>query len=151
MGMKFDSETKDEILAEINMTPLIDIMLVLLIVFMVTSSISLESGLDIELPKTSTKTEQKSSSVVIVSLDVNGKTSIQGKNIEFANLKEELALALKKEKSEEVIFEGDSKSTLGRMIEVMDIAKSAGALKFAVATEGSDGNGSGGEEKTRSP
>lgn len=135
MGLRFDQENNDEILAEINMTPLIDIMLVLLIVFMVTSSITLESGLDIQLPKTSTKTEQKSNNVVIISLDANGNISIQGKKIVATNVKEEIANALTREKSDEVIFEGDTTSTIGKMIEIMDIAKASGAQKFAVATD----------------
>ncbi|MBF0314527.1 MAG: biopolymer transporter ExbD [Oligoflexia bacterium] len=142
MALRFDNDTKEDILAEINMTPLIDIMLVLLIVFMVTSSITLESGLDIELPKTSAKTEQKSNNVVIISLDAAGTVSIQGKKIEKkdqVDLKAEIASALTREKSDEVIFEGDTSSTVGKMIEIMDIAKSAGAQKFAVATDTASG------------
>ncbi|MBF0360230.1 MAG: biopolymer transporter ExbD [Oligoflexia bacterium] len=126
----------DNILAEINMTPLIDIMLVLLIVFMVTSSITLESGLDVELPKTSSKTEKKESNIVIISLDAKAHISVQGKKVEDSNmLKEIIQKALAHEKTDEVIFEGDTTSTVGRMIEIMDIAKSAGAQKFAIATE----------------
>jgi biopolymer transport protein TolR len=52
MGKMSDGDDDDDIVAEINMTPLIDIMLVLLVVFMVSSSVALESGMDIELPKT---------------------------------------------------------------------------------------------------
>lgn len=131
-----DSDDKEgEILAELNLTPLIDIMLVLLIIFMVTSTIALESGLDIDLPKTQGETKAKSSNAVIISLDSNAVVSVQGKKVDFENLSKVIKEGLAQEKTDEVIFEGDTKSTLGRMIEIMDIAKKSGAQKFAIATE----------------
>jgi len=126
----------DEILSEINMTPLIDIMLVLLIIFMVTSSISLDSGLDIDLPQTSSgKGKKKKPEAIIVSLDKEGRIFIQGQEILFEQVRDKIAEALTAEQTELVIFEGDRTATLGRAIEIMDIAKAAGAKKFAVATE----------------
>lgn len=136
--MSFGSkkENGDEILSEINMTPLIDIMLVLLIIFMVTSSISLESGLDIDLPKTSNSANTKEGSAVIISLDQEGHLSVQGKKVTTEQLSTAIKTALVDEKTQLVVFEGDTKSTLGRMVEIMDVAKLAGAEKFAIATEG---------------
>ena len=58
-NMNQNSGDEEDIVSEINMTPLIDIMLVLLIIFMVTSTAALESGLDIELPKTQITNEKK--------------------------------------------------------------------------------------------
>lgn len=132
INLKNDDE---QIVAEINMTPLIDIMLVLLIIFMVTSSVSLDSGLDIDLPKTSSKTETKEGQAVIVSLDVSGIISVQGKKVEGAELQAAISGYLQSEKTQTVIFEGDQKANLGRVIEIMDIAKKAGAEKFAIAAE----------------
>ena len=117
------------------MTPLIDIMLVLLIIFMVTSSISLESGLDIQLPKTKSKTTSQDGKAVIVSLSEKGLISVQGVRTEFAQLKEKIAAAIKSSKSDLVVFEGDQQSRLGMAIEIMDIAKSAGAARFAIAAD----------------
>jgi biopolymer transport protein ExbD len=133
INLKNDEE---HIVAEINMTPLIDIMLVLLIIFMVTSSVSLDSGLDIDLPKTSSKIESKEGQAVIVSLDVSGIISVQGKKVEDAELQSAISGYLQSEKTQTVIFEGDQKANLGRVIEIMDIAKKAGAEKFAIAAEG---------------
>jgi biopolymer transport protein ExbD len=133
INLKNDEE---HIVAEINMTPLIDIMLVLLIIFMVTSSVSLDSGLDIDLPKTSSKIESKEGQAVIVSLDVSGIISVQGKRVEGADLQNAISGYLQSEKTQTVIFEGDQKANLGRVIEIMDIAKKAGAEKFAIAAEG---------------
>ena len=135
MGIKLDPNDSDSIIAEINMTPLIDIMLVLLIIFMVTSSISLESGLDIDLPKSQISSGSKEGSAVLVSLDRHGSISVQGKAVGMDGLKVAIAQAIADEKSSLVVFEGDRDSNLGKTIQIMDIAKSAGADKFAIATE----------------
>ena len=135
MGMKLQSGDDQEIMADINVTPLIDIMLVLLILFMVTSSLSLESGLDIKLPKSSSKSEKKSGNAIVISLNREGGISVQGKVIEVNELKETISLALKKSEEKLVVFEGDTNATLGRTIQLMDIARSAGAENFAIATD----------------
>lgn len=127
----------DQIMADINMTPLIDIMLVLLILFMVTSSVSLESGLDVELPQVAGNTENKEGSAVIISLDSTGQLSVQGKRTPLENLGPAIKDAMVTEKTGLVILEGDRKSKLGNAVQIMDIAKAAGATKFAIAAESS--------------
>jgi biopolymer transport protein ExbD len=128
-------DDNDEIIAEINMTPLIDIMLVLLIIFMVTSSVSLESGLDIDIPNTVSETNKQEGRSVLVSLDKDGKISVQGKIVDWNSLQSTITEALKSEKTGLVVFEGDKSSQLGMAVEVMDVAKAAGAEKFAIAAE----------------
>lgn len=130
----------DEIMADINMTPLIDIMLVLLIIFMVTSSLSLESGLDIDIPKTSSQTKNQEGASVVISLDKSGALSVQGKIASWESLKEDVTFALKEAKTATVVFEGDQKSSLSEAIRAMDIAKEAGAEKFAIAAEAAPAN-----------
>lgn len=134
MGMKIDSDHED-IIADINMTPLIDIMLVLLIIFMVTSSISLESGLNIDIPKTSSSTTKNESNIIIISLDSNGTLSIDGQRTNLENLKLLLSKVIQEKGSSSVIFEGDQDASLGKMISIMDLAKEAGATNFAIAAE----------------
>ena len=134
--MSFNLKNEDdEILSEINMTPLIDIMLVLLIIFMVTSSVSLESGLDIDLPDSTSKGKASSNNAVVVSLESEGTVLVQGQKVQFEFLKDAISQALMKEKTKLVILEGDQASKLGLAVNVMDIAKEAGAVRFAIATE----------------
>jgi biopolymer transport protein ExbD len=135
VAFKLGDGDNEEIMAEINMTPLIDIMLVLLIIFMVTSSISLESGLDVDLPDSVSKGQSKEGSAVVVSLLSDGRIAVQGTVIEKENLGTRISEALATEKTELVILEGDQASRLGMAVEIMDIAKAAGAVKFAIATE----------------
>lgn len=140
MAIKMDDSDDKGIMAEINMTPLIDIMLVLLIIFMVTSSVSLESGLDIDLPTSKAETSKKESDAVVLSLDLEGNVSIQGSQVggDEEALLAQISQALSDAKTSVIIFEGDQKASIGRMVELMDIAKKAGATQFAVATESSD-------------
>ena len=129
------NDNDEEILADINMTPLIDIMLVLLIIFMVTSSVSLESGMNIDLPDSTAKGKATSNDAIIVSLQSEGAISVQGKLTDYKNLKEVISDALKNAKTNLVILEGDQASKLGLAVTVMDIAREAGAVQFAIATE----------------
>lgn len=134
MTMKTD-QPQEEVVAEINMTPLIDIMMVLLIIFMVTSSVGLESGVDVSLPASSSNTQfQKDDEGVIVSLNSKGEVYIQGKSV-GDNLEEILKKELDGSPSKLIVFEGDREATLGKAISIMDVAKKVGALKFAIATE----------------
>lgn len=135
MALNLKDDKTEDVNPDINMTPLIDIMLVLLIIFMVTSSISLESGLDIDLPETKSKTTPQESDAVLVSLDVKGEVSIQGKKVLFEKVEETIRSALADSKSSMVVLEGDRTSNLGRAIQIMDLAKVAGAKKFAIAAE----------------
>lgn len=137
--MIFHDESEDaqeKIMGEINMTPLIDIMLVLLIIFMVTSSISLESGIDVTLPEaqTPTKFSKDNENGIIITLNQAGTIFIQGKETKSEELEPALAKALQEANTELVIFEGDKQATLGKTIELIDLAKKLGAKKFAIAT-----------------
>jgi biopolymer transport protein ExbD len=135
--MAFGSnDQKDEIVSEINMTPLIDIMLVLLIIFMVTSSISFDSGMNIDLPKASQKQQSvEPAESVVVALDKAGQLFVQGKKVDKDILVSSIQKSLQESKTKTVIFQGDLKSTLASTVEIMELAKKAGAEQFALATE----------------
>lgn len=136
MSMKIGNDDDDaEIVAEINMTPLIDVMLVLLIVFMVSSTAALESGMDIELPKTALTNEKKEAEILVISLGKDGNVAIQGKKVPAAEITRSIASELKTLKTDSVILEGDTGANLGRAVELMDMAKVAGAKNFSIAAE----------------
>ena len=134
--MKIGNDDDDaEIVAEINMTPLIDVMLVLLIVFMVSSTAALESGMDIELPKTSLTNEKSEAEILVISLAKDGNVAIQGKKVLPEDITRSIASELKILKTDSVILEGDTGANLGRAVELMDMAKVAGAKNFSIAAE----------------
>ena len=132
--MKSWKEDNNKILAEINMTPLIDIMLVLLIIFMITSSVQLDSGLKIELPDFSGIPDQISSPIII-SMEGRGRVFLQGQPISLPGLENELKVLLLKSQEKEVILQGDRRSFLEDIVKLMEIATRAGATSFSIATK----------------
>lgn len=127
------SDEDEEIIAEINITPLTDIFLVLLIIFMITSSALIESAAQIDLPKVS-KTEAVSRSVV-VTLTANGGISVNQKKVSEEGFTEELRKALAQSSEKLVILEGDRDAILGDAVRILEMAKEAGADKIAIAAE----------------
>jgi biopolymer transport protein ExbD len=135
MGKMSDGDDDDDIVAEINMTPLIDIMLVLLVVFMVSSSVALESGMDIELPKTALTNQKKEAEILVISLSKDGHVAVHGKQVKTEEISRKIASSLAELKTDSVILEGDTSANLGKAIELMDMAKVAGAKNFSIAAE----------------
>ena len=133
--MNSGDDEDDAIVAEINMTPLIDIMLVLLIVFMVSSTAALESGMDIELPKTSLTNPKKESEILVISLSKDGHVAVHGKAVKSEEISRKIASSLAELKTDSVILEGDTSANLGKAIELMDMAKVSGAKNFSISAE----------------
>jgi biopolymer transport protein ExbD len=133
---KFDDKTDEDIVAEINITPLTDIFLVLLIIFMITSSALIESGANINLPEVS-KTETVSRNVV-VALTTSGKIFINEKEITKDDFEAELKKALAQSNTKVVILEGDKDALLGDAVKLISQAKDAGAKEIAIAAEKSE-------------
>jgi biopolymer transport protein ExbD len=141
MGLKTlgqgEGEDSGAIVAEINITPLTDIFLVLLIIFMVTSSVMSQMGVDVNLPKASNATSQSQPDGVIVTLLPDGKIRVNQKEIlpgKYSEMAQIIQTAFTKTSSRLIILEGDRQAFLGSAIEVMDFARKAGAEKFAIAT-----------------
>ena len=133
-----DSTDDPGIVAESNITPLTDVFLVLLIIFMVTSSVMSQSGVEVNLPQASNATSQAQPEGVIVTLLPGGAVRINNqpelKIGDFDRLEADLKVVFTATKSRLVILEGDRQAFLGSAIQVMDSARKAGAEKFAIAT-----------------
>lgn len=138
IGRRGNGEEEDgSIVSEINITPLVDIFLVLLIIFMVTSSVMSQMGVDVQLPKASSQTAQSQSEGVIITLLSAGRLKVNGQMLpagRISELESVLKAAFSQTKSRLVILEGDRQAFLGAAIEVMDTARKAGADRFAIAT-----------------
>ncbi len=136
INLKNDNSSDDSIITDINVTPFIDIMLVLLIIFMVTSSVTFQTGLEVDIPKISSKTEGKKSPVaVLISVDNKGGIFVDGTSVSISELEERIKLALSKNKTDMIILQGDKASSLQNTLNIIDIAKKAGAQKFAIAAK----------------
>lgn len=132
--MAFNQKNDDEIISEINLTPLIDIMLVLLIIFMVTSSVATDEGLDIKMPQAKTKAKTLEQESIQILAKANGKLFLQKNEVSLKDLRQALAKIIKVKDNGFVVFKGDKKTTLELVTQIMDISNKAGATRFAIAT-----------------
>ena len=118
---------------EINITPMLDIVFIMLIFFIVTTSFVKEVGLDVNRPSNAPIKEQKISEVVAIRIDENGTISVQNREVDIravrANIESELAT--KPEAS--VVVISDRNADAGILVKVIDQARVAGAEKVSLA------------------
>src|SRR5215469_3756268 len=118
---------------EINITPLTDIFLVLLIIFMVTASVAVESATHVNLPVAqNTSPENKG---VLVTYTANHELFINSKDVPEQDIEAELHDALSRVDAKIVVFQGDRTVLLGDMVRILDLAKAAGAEQIAIAAQ----------------
>lgn len=126
-------DSNSEIVAEINITPLTDIFLVLLIIFMITSSAMIESGGKVNLPKAvATRSESRGTTVT---LTPKHEIFVNQKKVTEESLEKTLQEALSASPDKTVILRGDKDVLLGETVKVMSIIKRAGATEIAIAAE----------------
>jgi biopolymer transport protein ExbD len=118
---------------EINITPLTDIFLVLLIIFMVTASVAVESATHVDLPTATTTTPENKG--VIVTYTTDHELFVNSKDVPEREFEPALHDALARVDEKIVIFQGDRTVLLGDMVRVLDIAKAAGAEQIAIAAK----------------
>ena len=126
---------RGNIVAEINVTPLTDVYLVLLIIFMITTSAMVKPAADVNLPETSD--EQEETQGVMVTMTPAKQIYVGERNIEGDDAAVVSALkdALARAKQKVVILAGDRQVVLGEVVRVLALAKEAGASGFALASE----------------
>jgi len=118
---------------QINITPLTDIFLVLLIIFMITASISVESAAHVGLPLAENTSPEKRG--VVVTYTVDHEIFVNSKDIPSSELEGVLREALAKIDPKIVIFQGDRKVVLGDLVKILRVAKAAGADQIAIAAK----------------
>jgi biopolymer transport protein TolR len=120
--------------AEINMTPFIDVMLVLLIVFMVAAPL-LTSGVPLDLPQTAAKPLDVDKQPVTISVDEKGRVYLMDKPVEDAALLETLKAILANGPDERIYVRGAKLVGYGRVAQVMSMITAAGYKRVALVTE----------------
>jgi biopolymer transport protein ExbD len=126
-----DGENGESIVAEINITPLTDIFLVLLIIFMITSSAMVESGPKVDLPEAGvTSSETKG---IIVTVDEQENIFVNGSATTREQLGEGLRQAVESSDVKRVVLQGDKAVLLGDVVYILDEARAAGASEVAIA------------------
>ena len=128
-----DEATGDDIVAEINITPLTDIFLVLLIIFMVTTSVISTQGKDVDLPSSAVASSTPQG--VSVTITAEGQIQVNDQVVKAEALPAALKAALDKQREKVVILRGDRKVLLGEAVNILDVAQQAGATGIALATK----------------
>jgi biopolymer transport protein ExbD len=129
-----DGEEGEGIIAEINITPLTDVFLVLLIIFMVTSSVIANTGKKVDLPE-AVQQSQTPPKAVNVTITEDGLVQVNDQAVKLEQLRAHLEKALKATDDKTVILRGDRKVVLEQAVYVLDQAQLAGAEGFALATK----------------
>src|SRR6478736_3270308 len=119
------------IVAEINVTPLVDIMLVLLIIFMLTAHLIAKQAIEVELPRASQATTLKPTTLA-VTLTREGSIYLNDKPVTPDALRSAVAAAVAKDPKVQVVISGDKAVSHGRVVWVLDLVKSLGVTSFAI-------------------
>ncbi len=121
-------------MSEINVTPMVDVMLVLLVIFMVTAPL-LTVGVTVDLPKTKASAIPGEDEPLAVSVDVKGDIYLQDAQIELAGLVPRLVAITGNNPEIRIFIRGDKGIDYGRVMEVMGTINAAGFRKVALITE----------------
>jgi len=140
MGMQTSNGGGRSVLSEINVTPFVDVMLVLLVIFMVTTPI-LYQGVDVSLPKTDSQAmpsldrERK----VVITLNSEGEIFIEKEQFSLSELRIEIRTLMsekgKEVREEDVFLRADTNVPYGTVVEVMSEIRNAGVTKLGLITE----------------
>ena len=124
-------------MSDINVTPLVDVMLVLLIVFMVAAPL-MTTGVPIELPKTQAKQLATPSEPLTISVQADRKVFIDKSEIALTDLAAKLQSLAKNGNDEQLMVRGDTNVPYGAIMEVMGVLNSAGFSKISLVTTPAD-------------
>src|SRR5262249_3883756 len=119
------------IIAEINVTPLVDIMLVLLIIFMLTAHLIARQAIEIELPRASQSTAVPPTTLAIA-LKADGAIYLNDKPVTPAALREAIKASVARDPKTQAVVAGDKRVSHGRVVWVLDTVKSLGITQFAI-------------------
>lgn len=128
-------ERRKKYMSDMNMTPMIDVMLVLLVIFMITAPM-LVTGVDVNLPKTKkAKVLKENEKPIVVSINNKGEFYIGSMKIDLATLLEKLKVIATNNKIGEVFIKADKTIQYGRVVEAMGKIIDAGFEKVSLVTD----------------
>lgn len=137
MASNFDP-SKMEGINEINVTPFVDVVLVLLVIFMVTAPMMMKDIIGLNLPKTSTADSQ-SLSTLAIAISKTGQYLLNGELMTLEDVKAKAQSAREQNKEVQAVISADVEARHGDVVRAIDTVKSAGIENFAIQVEKSSG------------
>ena len=126
---------KEILISSINITPLTDVMLVLLVIFMVTTPFIIQGNIKINLPSAQSPSDESVDKSIVIGVTAEGKIFLNGAEMaDDEAISSGIKDAIAKTGNNTVIIEGDKMAFHGEMVKIMGIAKEAGAGKLAITT-----------------
>jgi biopolymer transport protein TolR len=120
--------------SEINVTPFVDVMLVLLIIFMVTAPM-MQQGIDVDLPETTTQQLRIQDEPLVLTVDKQGKFMLGRREVAEAELAEKLEAIFEGRDSKEIFLQADKNVAYRYVVQALAAAREAGATKLGMVTE----------------
>ncbi len=133
-GGRNGARTRRSAMAEINVTPFVDVMLVLLIIFMVTAPL-IQQGIDIELPKTRSEGLTADEERLVVTVKQGGEIFVQRAEVEPGELEPKLEAILQTRQNKEVFLRADARVAYGTVAKALASLRRAGASRIGMVTE----------------
>ena len=136
MAGKIGSSSEDDnpAMSEINVTPFVDVVLVLLVIFMVTAPMLVREQMNVNLPKAETGEKSAGEQIAIV-LDKEGNLKIQKKVVTFDQIEAEIKALIVNNPNAQAVISADQDSKHGDVVKIMDLVKKAGLTRFAIQIE----------------
>jgi biopolymer transport protein TolR len=131
--MSFKSGGGDELNAEINITPMVDVMLVLLIIFMITAPM-MNTGVSLELPQVTAQNVEDPEGKLVLSIAKDDKIYLGGTQVNWTELEAKLKTNDKVKKDSSLYIEADTSLMYGRVVTAMAVAKNAGVTRVMMLT-----------------
>lgn len=128
------SRHRSKLMSEINVTPMVDVMLVLLIIFMITSPM-LVAGIDVELPKTDSAAISGDSKPLEININKHGEVFLLDTKIEKTKLVQKLKDVTKEKTDKKIFVKGDKNIAYGEIVDVMALIYNAGFTKVALVSD----------------
>lgn len=134
MAFGHDFDASDDVMSEINMTPLVDVMLVLLIIFIITVPV-LTHHVPVDLPQATNVPQQPQPTAIQLSVDAKGQIFWQDQAVSKDELRTRLTAAAAQQPQPDVHLRGDRSVAYEHVIETMAIIQTAGLTKLGFVTE----------------
>ncbi len=138
-------EGRSRIRAHLDLAPLIDIVFLLLVFFMLTSTFLIPAAIELELPESETADAQVPEGIV-VALDKAGRVAVNGVEVPWEGLRERLAALIEAQPQAAVVLRSDARSEVQQLLRLMDEIRVAGGSDIVLATLPTGGSNDGGRD-----